>query len=181
MESEQAPLEGLIVVTPDIFNDNRGYFFESYQEDRYTALGIPHLVQDNESVSMKDVLRGLHYQTKPYAQGKLIRVIRGSILDVAVDIRPMSKTYGKYFKILLSAENKKQFWIPAGFAHGFLSLEDNTCVAYKCSSYYKSESEHTLAWDDAEVGIVWGVANPIISTKDSAGISLQKITNMLHS
>ena len=123
-------------------------------------------MQDNESESHKNVLRGLHFQVPPHAQSKLIRVIKGSILDIAVDLRKESSTYGKYFKHILSGENKKQLYIPVGFAHGFLSLEDNTILNYKCSDYYDANAEASILWNDPDLAIDWGIDNPILAEKD---------------
>ena len=140
MEIIKTPLEGLLIVKPDVFEDDRGYFFESYNRNAFLAQGIAvDFVQDNESRSKKGVLRGLHFQNPPHAQGKLVRVMRGSVLDVAVDIRKKSPTYGKWSSIMLSGQNKWMYWIPAGFAHGFLTLEDDTIFFYKCTQGYNKE------------------------------------------
>jgi dTDP-4-dehydrorhamnose 3,5-epimerase len=133
-----------------------------------TGLDI-HFCQDNESLSNKNVLRGLHFQKPPFAQGKLVRVISGRVLDVAVDIRKSSETYGKYQMVELSAENKKMFWIPPGFAHGFLVLEENTVFSYKCSNYYSPESEGTIKWNDKDLNIEWPISKPNVSEKDNVG------------
>ncbi len=136
MQVSTTSLEGLLVIQPDIFSDARGYFYEPYNKKKFTEIGISdNFVQDNQSCSQKGVLRGLHFQNPPSAQSKLLRVVQGSIWDVAVDIRKSSKTYGKYFGIELSAENKTMFYVPKGFAHGFLTLEENTILFYKCSDY----------------------------------------------
>ena len=141
MKISHTDIEGLLVLEPQIFNDSRGYFFESYSKSTFQELGITEdFVQDNESCSQKGTIRGLHFQAPPFAQGKLVRVIQGAVLDVAVDIRIGSPTYGKHFSVLLSSENKKQFWIPAGFAHGFQTLENNTIFAYKCTQVYNKAS-----------------------------------------
>ncbi len=126
-------------------------------------------MQDNESLSRKNVLRGLHLQLPPHAQAKLIRVIKGSILDVAVDLRKNSDTFGEHFKHVLSGENKKQLYIPEGFAHGFLTLEDDTLINYKCSNYYHAESESSILWNDPDLNIDWGIQNPILAEKDRYG------------
>lgn len=164
-------IEGLRLFEPRIFHDDRGFFFESYNEEKYSAfIGAEvHFVQDNISTSKKGVLRGLHFQTPPFAQGKLVSVIKGKVLDVAVDIRKGSPTYGKYQVMELSAENKLQFWIPAGFAHGFVSLEEDTIFSYKCSNYYSPAHERTLLWNDIDLGIEWGINDPIVSEKDKIG------------
>lgn len=141
---------------------------ESYNSRLFketTKLNID-FVQDNESMSNKGVLRGLHFQKPPHDQGKLVRVVRGSVLDVAVDIRRNSETFGQYYSIVLSEENKTQFYVPPGFAHGFLVLEDQTIFSYKCSGFYNKESEVSLRWDDPDINIEWGIKDPILSEKD---------------
>src|SRR5690554_1448735 len=157
-----------MIVEPAVFGDERGYFFESFNEATWKAAinDVPNFVQDNESMSHKNVLRGLHFQKPPYAQGKLIRVVQGSVLDVAVDLRKDSKTYGKIYKVELSAENKKQLYVPEGFAHGFLTLEDNTIFSYKCTNFYNKESEGGLMWNDESLKIDWEIKDPILSEKD---------------
>jgi dTDP-4-dehydrorhamnose 3,5-epimerase len=163
---EKTFIKDLLIISPNIFSDNRGYFLESYnKKDLATVLNVE-FVQDNESMSQKNVLRGLHFQKPTYAQGKLVRVITGSVLDVAVDLRKESATYGHHFKHVLSAENKNQLYIPEGFAHGFLVLENNTIFSYKCTNYYHKESEDSILWDDPSLKINWGIKNPIISEKD---------------
>jgi dTDP-4-dehydrorhamnose 3,5-epimerase len=139
---------------------------ESYNQKKIDKVINTKFVQDNESLSQKNVLRGLHLQKPPFAQAKLIRVIHGSILDVAVDLRKDSETYGKHFKHILSGENKKQLYIPIGFAHGFLCLENNTILNYKCSEYYQSKSEASIFWNDSDLNIDWGINNPILAEKD---------------
>lgn len=167
MKIIKTPIPDLLIVEPDVFNDQRGYFFEVYNQERYFNNNMNmKFVQDNESKSGKNVLRGLHFQKPPYAQGKLVRVIQGKVLDVAVDIRKGSPTYGKYHSVELDAESKRMFYIPEGFAHGFLTLEENTIFAYKCTNYYNKESEGSLLWCDEEIGIDWNVENPILSDKD---------------
>lgn len=163
-------IPGPVIIEPDVFEDSRGYFFESYNRSKFHHAGIKtKFVQDNQSKSRKNVLRGLHFQNPPHAQAKLIRVITGSVLDVAVDIRKGSPTYGKYVSTILSAENKTMFFIPEGFAHGFLTLEDNTIFCYKCSSLYNKESEGCILWNDKILNIDWGVESPIVSEKDKNG------------
>lgn len=170
MQVEQTAINGLLIITPKIFTDGRGYFFESFNKRSMQEHGITEdFVQDNQSLSQKGVLRGLHFQNPPFAQGKLVRVLKGSVLDVAVDIRKDSPTYGSYVSALLSEENKKMFYIPAGFAHGFLTLEDNTIFVYKCTNYYNKASEYTIMWNDPDLAIRWDVASPLISEKDQAG------------
>lgn len=163
---EQTDINDVILLTPRVYKDERGYFMESYNQKKVDKLIKDNFVQDNESVSNKNVLRGLHLQVPPYAQAKLIRVIKGSILDVAVDLRQSSSTYGKHFKHILSGENKKQLYIPKGFAHGFLSLEDGTILNYKCSNYYHTDSESSIAWNDPDLSIDWGILDPILAEKD---------------
>lgn len=162
--------EGLLLIKPKMFTDERGHFLETYHSQKYSELGInSSFVQDNESMSHRLVLRGLHFQSPPFAQGKLIRVVCGSIYDVAVDIRKNSPTYGKWHSVMLSADNKHQFWIPEGFAHGFLSLEENTVINYKCTSNYNASAERTLLWNDPELNIQWPEMPLIVSVKDEAG------------
>jgi dTDP-4-dehydrorhamnose 3,5-epimerase len=174
MEVIQTDIEGLLILKPRIFEDERGYFFESYNNNVFKDLGINfNFVQDNESSSAQNVLRGLHFQSPPFAQGKLVRVISGKVLDVAVDIRKDSITYGKYFSIELSARNKIIFWIPPGFAHGFVSLEDNTIFSYKCTQTYNKNSEQCLLWNDANLHIDWGVKDPLVSAKDQIGLNFK--------
>ena len=160
-------IQGLIIIEPQIFKDSRGCFFENWNAKKFKQLGISEdFVQDNQSVSSKGVLRGLHFQNPPYAQAKLVRVIEGSVLDVAVDLRKNSPTYGKHVSVILSEQNNKSFFIPKGFAHGFLSLEDNTVFNYKCSDYYNKESEGSLLWNDEDLKIDWQIDNPLVSEKD---------------
>jgi len=167
MEFKRCEIEGLVIIEPTVFKDDRGYFYEAYNAIDFQNNGIPDVfVQDNESLSQKNVLRGLHFQKPPYGQAKLIRVIQGKVLDVAVDLRKNSTTYGKHFTLELSAENKKMFYIPAGFAHGFLTLEDDTIFSYKCSNLYNKDAEDSLSWDDKDLNIDWNVDNPILSEKD---------------
>ena len=163
---ENTAIKDLILISPNIFKDKRGYFFESYNQKKLEKVIKTKFVQDNESLSQKDVLRGLHFQKPPFAQAKLIRVISGSILDVAVDLRVNSSTYGQHFKHVLSGENKKQLYIPIGFAHGFLCLDNNTIINYKCSDYYQAESESSILWNDNDLKIDWGIKNPILAEKD---------------
>tara|TARA_B100000768_G_scaffold37427_1_gene36143 strand:- start:686 stop:1228 length:543 start_codon:yes stop_codon:yes gene_type:complete len=163
----KTPIENLLVLEPKVFEDERGYFFESFNKKKFEDIGINEsFVQDNQSLSNKNVLRGLHFQAPPFAQGKLVRVIKGSVLDIAVDIRKESATYGKYFSVILSEQNKKMFWIPPGFAHGFLTLEDQTIFSYKCSGDYNPSSEGSLLWNDPQLNIEWNIDEPIVSAKD---------------
>ena len=170
MRIDNTPIEGLKVIYPAVFSDSRGYFFESWNEKAFKESGvITSFVQDNQSLSQRGVLRGLHFQSPPFAQAKLVRVINGAVLDIAVDIRKRSATYGKYFAIELTAENKTMFYMPAGFAHGFLTLRDNTIFSYKCSGYYSKISEGTILWNDPDLSIDWGIDDPVLSTKDVIG------------
>ncbi|MEI7595930.1 MAG: dTDP-4-dehydrorhamnose 3,5-epimerase [Bacteroidota bacterium] len=167
MEIERFFIEGLLLIKPKVFADDRGYFLESYNKKSFNDFGIDaEFVQDNESKSSKGVLRGLHFQTPPFAQGKLVRVIKGEVMDVAVDIRKNSPTYGKHIKVNLSEENKYFFYIPAGFAHGFVTLRDNTIFSYKCTNIYNKESEGSLYWNDELISIDWNIENPLLSEKD---------------
>ena len=167
MNITKTDIQGLIIIEPQIFKDSRGAFFESWNAKKFKQLGINEdFVQDNQSVSSKGVLRGLHFQNPPYAQAKLVRVLKGSVLDVAVDLRKNSTTYGMHVSVILSEENNKSFFIPKGFAHGFLSLEDNTVFSYKCSGYYNKESEGSLLWNDEDLKIDWQIDNPLVSEKD---------------
>ncbi|MET3898990.1 dTDP-4-dehydrorhamnose 3,5-epimerase [Devosia sp. UYZn731] len=170
MKVTSMPLDGLMVLEPRLFADERGAFFESYNADGFADLTGQHhtFVQDNHSVSTAGVLRGLHYQLAPREQGKLVRAVRGAIFDVAVDIRPDSQTFGRWCGMLLSAENHKQFWIPGGFAHGFLALT-NCEVLYKTDAYYEPALERSIHWDDPTIGISWPLSGqPLLSAKDEA-------------
>lgn len=170
MNIEKTKIEGVLIITPDIYTDERGMFMETFQEGRYReALGLSadeSFVQDNFSISKNGVLRGLHYQAPPFAMGKLVSVLRGRVRDVAVDIRFGSPTYGKHVMVELSADNHKQFWIPRGFAHGFVALEGDTIFVYKCTNVYSREHDWGILWNDPTLEIDWGVADPIVSEKD---------------
>lgn len=161
-------IEGLLTIEPQVFGDERGYFFESFNAERFLAqTGVEvTFVQDNESRSKRGVLRGLHFQRTPYAQAKLVRVVQGRVLDVAVDIRPESPTFGKYVMTELSGENHRQMFIPKGFAHGYVVLEDDTVFQYKCDEYYHPEAEGGIAWNDPEIGIEWPLAESEITLSD---------------
>lgn len=166
MKIEKTFIEGLYTIVPRVFEDERGFFFESFQEKKFKdEIANVDFVQDNQSYSKKGVLRGLHLQNPPYAQGKLVRVISGKALDVAVDLRKNSPTFGKHFKYLLDASFNNMMYIPEGFAHGFVALED-TIFFYKCTNYYNKESESGIIWNDASLNIDWGIENPIVSAKD---------------
>ena len=173
----ETDIEGLLIIEPRVFGDERGFFMETWNESAFKEAGLDlSFVQDNHSRSQKGVLRGLHFQN-PGPQGKLVRVTNGAVFDVAVDLRKSSPTFGKWAGVELSAENKRMFWVSEGFAHGFLTLEDDTDFLYKCTAPYAPNSEHTLAWDDPAVGIDWPVADldPIISEKDARGLSLADV------
>ena len=167
MEIIKTKIEGLLILKPKVFLDDRGYFFESFRLDKFRELGIDfEFLQDNESKSQKGVLRGLHFQDPPFDQGKLIKVVKGAVIDVAVDIRVKSPTYGKWVSHELSEYNKTMFWIPPGFAHGFLTLEDETIFQYKCTNYYNKGCEGSIRWNDPELDIDWGIDKPLVSDKD---------------
>jgi dTDP-4-dehydrorhamnose 3,5-epimerase len=169
MKITETNIEGLLIIEPSVFNDSRGYFYESYNKIKFKEAGIAaDFVQDNESFSHKGATRGLHAQADPFAQGKLVRVISGRVLDVAVDIRKGSATYGKHVSVELSGDNKLQLWIPAGFLHGFATLEDNTIFTYKVNNYYDKASEIGVLWNDPTLAIDWGIApgDVLLSPKD---------------
>ena len=167
MKIIESNLKGLFIIEPRVFEDKRGYFFESYNRNAFLEAGLDlRFVQDNQSKSQKGVLRGLHFQLPPAAQGKLVQVIRGAVLDVAVDIRKASPTYGEHMAIELSGDNKKMLYIPEGFAHGFLTLEDQTIFSYKCTDFYNPELEAAILWNDTDIGIDWNCKDTIISEKD---------------
>jgi len=160
-------LDGVLVIEPDFFPDARGFFFESYNKQKYEEAGMKmNFVQDNISKSSKGIVRGLHYQTGEYAQGKLCQVLTGSVLDVAVDIRFGSPTFGKHFSVELTGENHKQIWIPPGFAHGFSVLSDDTIFSYKCTAFYSRDDERAIFYNDYDLDIEWKVEKPIVSDKD---------------
>lgn len=165
-------LPGALIIEPRVFGDSRGFFLESWQRDRYAAAGLPaDFVQDNLSLSRRGVLRGLHFQ-HPRGQGKLVYVLQGEVYDVAVDIRPDSPTFGRWEGVLLSAENKRQFYVPPGFAHGFCVTSDTALFAYKCSEIYDPTVEGCILWNDPDLGIPWPIDAPELSTKDRQGIRL---------
>jgi dTDP-4-dehydrorhamnose 3,5-epimerase len=169
MKVTKTDIEGLLIIEPTVFSDDRGYFFESYSEVKYKKAGITaDFIQDNQSFSHKGTVRGLHGQAEPFAQGKLVRVISGKVLDIAVDVRKGSSTYGKYFSLELNADNKLQLWVPGGFLHGFSVLEDNTIFAYKVDNYYHKDSEFGVLWNDPTLNIDWGIApgEALVSPKD---------------
>ena len=177
MNIVETQIEGLLIIEPRVFGDERGFFMETWNAAAFRDAGLDlTFVQDNHSRSQKGVLRGLHFQN-PGPQGKLVRVTNGTVFDVAVDLREGSPTFGKWAGVELSAQNKRMFWVPEGFAHGFLTLADDTDFLYKCTAPYAPGSEHTLAWDDPSVGIAWPVADldPIISEKDAKGLALADV------
>jgi dTDP-4-dehydrorhamnose 3,5-epimerase len=179
MQLIPTPIPDLFLVQPKVFEDPRGYFYESYNRTVFEQAGIyADFVQDNQSLSHKGVLRGLHLQNPPHAQGKLVRVIKGSVFDVAVDIRKDSPTYGKWFGHDLTEQNRMMMWIPPGFAHGFLTLEDNTIFSYKCTGYYSKASEDCILWNDPDLGIDWGVKAPLLSEKDKQGKAFREFTSL---
>lgn len=184
MKATPTKLPDVLLLEPKVFGDARGFFFESYNGRAFRdATGVaPEFVQDNHSRSARGVLRGLHYQVKQ-AQGKLVRVVRGSVYDVAVDVRRSSPTFGEWTGAVLSEENHRQLWIPAGFAHGFLVLSEYADFLYKTTDYYAPEHERCIAWDDPELGIAWpfaehGIAAPVLSAKDQQGASLRSAETM---
>lgn len=160
-------IEGLLILEPKLFRDDRGFFTETYQQARYGPLGVGPFVQDNWSRSARGVLRGLHFQVPPKAQGKLVMVTRGAAWDVAVDIRKGSPTFGQHVAVELSGDNGRQFWIPPGFAHGFVALTDDTDFLYKCTEAYAPECEAAIAWNDPDLAIAWPVTDPRVAAKDA--------------
>ena len=179
MNYEKTKIEGVIVITPNIFGDDRGHFFEPFNKKKFDEnIGEFNFVQDNQSLSSKGVLRGLHFQNPPFEQGKLVRVIKGSVADVIVDIRKDSSTYGQSLKVILSESNFKMLWIPPGFAHGFETLEDNTIFAYKVTNYYNKESEDCILWNDPTLKINWESKKPIISNKDKIANKFESFNSL---
>ena len=179
MDIIQTSIPGVIVFTPPVFSDSRGYFLETYQQQKYAEAGIPKpFVQDNQSYSTKDVLRGLHFQLR-HPQAKLVRVTQGSVFDVAIDIRRNSPTFGKWHGEILSAENKKQMYIPENFAHGFCVLSDSAEFVYKCTDFYVPGDEAGLIWNDPQLGIEWPIDRPILSPKDAELPKLSAVLELL--
>lgn len=178
MTITKTEIEGLWIIDPGVFLDSRGYFFETFHDQRYQLPGAFPFVQDNEAKSDKGVLRGLHFQQGEFAQGKLVRVVTGAVYDVAVDLRPDSPTYGMSYGVVLSGENKRQLWVPRGFAHGYLVLEDDTIFSYKCDNYYHKAAENGIRYDDPELSISWpSVDKPlVVSDKD---LNLGSITDLV--
>lgn len=170
-------IDGPLILEPKVFGDERGFFMESWNATSFAEIGLDAtFVQDNHSRSQKGVLRGMHFQN-PAPQGKLVRVVRGAVFDAIVDLRRSSPTFGQWTGVMLSAENKRMFWVPEGFAHGFLTLEDDTDFLYKCTSAYLPQNEHSLAWNDPEVGIEWPLQGiePKLSNKDAAAAPLSRV------
>ena len=181
MEVIKTDIDGVVIIEPKVFGDHRGYFMESFSEQRFNeTVREVRFVQDNESKSRYGVLRGLHFQKPPYAQSKLVRVVKGAVLDVAVDIRKGSPTFGQHVAVELSEENHRQLFIPRGFAHGFAVLSDHAIFQYKCDDYYAPETEGAIAWDDPEIGIDWKIPEDkvILSPKDSAHPELKESTEL---
>ncbi len=171
MDVIQTGLKGLLRLKPKVFHDERGYFLETFNLANFakaTGIDAP-FVQSNESVSRKGVLRGLHLQASPYGQAKLVRVSAGSVLDICLDIRPGSATFGNHYSARLDATDREMLYIPEGMAHGFVALEDHTVFSYMCSNYYTPQAERTILWNDPALGIEWGIADPIVNAKDRAG------------
>lgn len=167
MEIVRTKIPDLCIIKPAVYEDDRGYFFESYNKEAFLRAGIDqNFVQDNESKSGKGVLRGLHFQRPPFAQGKLVRVMQGAVLDVAVDLRKSSPTFGQWASVELTQDNKWMYWVPPGFAHGFVTLEDHTVFFYKCTNTYNKASEGAILWNDPQLNIDWGISNPLLSQKD---------------
>jgi dTDP-4-dehydrorhamnose 3,5-epimerase len=178
MEFIKTAIEGLYLIQPKVFGDDRGYFFESFNQQEFLDHGINvRFLQDNESMSRKNVLRGLHYQLPPYEQGKLVRVGRGVVRDFAVDLRKNSPTFRHVVSAELSAVNKTMFWIPPGFAHGFVTLEDDTVFLYKCTNIYNPAAEQTIIWNDPEMDVDWGIPDPIVSERDSKAPRFKDVIN----
>ncbi len=175
MEIITTAIPDVKLIKPRVFEDSRGYFFEAYNENVFKEAGLPvEYKQDNQSKSQKDVLRGLHFQNPPHAQGKLVRVIKGAVLDVAVDIRKNSPTYGKHVSTILSEQNKLMMYIPEGFAHGFTTLENQTIFFYKCTALFNKDAEGVILWNDVDLGIDWNVNEPILSERDKKGVPFKK-------
>lgn len=178
MKVTKTAVEGLVIIEPRIFGDHRGYFFESFSEREFAENVAPvRFVQDNESMSSYGVLRGLHFQKPPHAQSKLVRVVKGKVLDVAVDLRSDSPTYGKYVAVELSDENHRQFFIPKGFAHGFCVLSEEVIFQYKCDDYYAPQSEGSVKWNDPDIGIDWKLPaeDIVLSEKDGCSPFLKEL------
>jgi dTDP-4-dehydrorhamnose 3,5-epimerase len=168
MELIKTAIPDVLILQPKVFTDDRGHFLEPFNLRLFESLGLPtHFVQDNQSCSSAGVLRGLHFQLPPHSQGKLVRVCRGAVLDVVVDLRKKSPAYGECLAVELTDKNFRMLWIPEGMAHGFLSLEDDTIFQYKCTDFYDKASEGSLRWNDPDLAIDWGLENPVLSEKDA--------------
>lgn len=179
MKIRETGIEGLLEINPDVIHDDRGWFLESYNKDTFEGLNLNvNFVQDNLSFSKAGVLRGFHFQKQPFEQGKLVKVIKGKVLDVAVDIRPGSQTFGQHYKVLLSAEKQNMFYLPEGFAHGFLAIEDSH-LFYKCTKTYHRDYDTGFAYDDPELQIDWGMKSQIISEKDKDLHSFKSYKSLL--
>lgn len=179
-EFKELELKGLVLIKPKVYYDERGFFMETYTKRDFEEHGIKdNFVQDNHSFSVKNTLRGLHFQKKPYAQSKLVRCISGEIMDVAVDLRKNSRTFGKFLKVIISSENKNMLYIPEGFAHGFLVLSDYAEIIYKVNNFYNRDADSGIIWNDPDIGIDWPMDNPILSGKDKSLPRLRDILNML--
>lgn len=177
INTQTTVLPGVLIIEPRIFSDNRGYFLETFHSSKYNGIGITQeFIQDNLSLSKKDTIRGLHAQLGN-PQHKLVRVVRGAVLDVAVDARPSSKTFGKHVAIELNADTHRQLFIPAGYFHGFCALENDTVVEYKCSAFYSPGDEATLLWNDPKLAIPWPSKSPLVSPKDREGLGLDEIAS----
>lgn len=175
MQVETTKLPGLLIIEPAVYGDERGFFLETYSRDRYSEAGLPSdFVQDNLSLSAKGILRGLHLQ-HPNGQGKLCSVLEGEVFDVAVDVRVGSPTFGQWLGLTLASENKRQLYVPPGFAHGFCVLSERAMFSYKCTDFYSAPSELGIAWDDPEIGIDWPIQSPLLSDKDQQNLRLREI------
>lgn len=175
MNIRHLEIEGLLLIEPDVYTDNRGYFIELFSEEKFSRMNLPDtFCQDNLSVNKKNVIRGLHFQLDPFVQGKLVRVLKGAVLDVAVDLRADSPTFGKHVSVLLNDSSNHILWVPAGFAHGFSVLEDQTIFHYKCTGYYNKTAESGIRYDDADLAIDWKIQSPIVSEKDRELISFSE-------
>ncbi|MEO0368253.1 MAG: dTDP-4-dehydrorhamnose 3,5-epimerase [Pseudomonadota bacterium] len=178
MQAETTKLPGVLLITPQVYGDDRGFFMETYNQAKAKELGLPEtFVQDNHSKSSKGVLRGLHYQS-PQWQGKLVRAVQGEIFDVAVDIRTGSSTFGQWVGFFLNDENKQQLYVPEGFAHGFVVTSETAEVVYKCTDLYAPNQEGSLLWNDPDIGIEWPLASPLLSEKDKVGVRLQDLPKL---
>ena len=179
MNFKKTPLDGLIIVEPKVYHDDRGYFFESFNQSDFekNEIGL-NFVQDNQSYSHKGVLRGLHFQAPPFEQGKFVRVARGAVLDIAVDVRRKSKTFGTHFAIELNDRDHQMLWIPPGFAHGFVTLEDHTIFSYKCTGFYHQPSERGIRYDDPDLNIRWMEKKPTLSQKDLELMSWKQFVDL---